>query len=213
MYKSNFLELAESFPMYATVLYAQALHESGNFSSNIFQHTNNPWGMKYPTVRPADNDGYWISGNGTKWSKYTDVDQSIRDRILWDEYNNIQPPVTDADIMVYLNMIQAKGYAEDPNYISKVMQFINSLGVQLDEVVINGPQQNSFMSGISFGMICLFAVVAYVFFRLTKKKSSYRRTFRRRPARRRRTTRRRTTSGRRRTTRRRTTRRKSTRRR
>ena len=51
-------------PMYAVALYSQAVHETNNFTSNIYQNANNAFGMRIAGVRPQNRVGVFETANG-----------------------------------------------------------------------------------------------------------------------------------------------------
>lgn len=170
--KDTFLDLvAQGFSVYyADVLYAQALHESGHFTSNIYQNTNNCFGMKQPKVRPTTSLGGWTGTNGVKWANYTDVSSSIEDRILWDGYNKIKFPETPEEVKQYMQNVQSKGYAEDPQYISKVLALTGKLsGTSAETSTGGGIISIGNESRGKWGLWVIIGLVALFFFSNQKK--------------------------------------------
>jgi len=94
-------------------VFAQAYHETGGFTSNIFKMNNNMFGMKYPTKRPTTAIGQL---NG--YALYNNTTDSIRDLLLWfHQFGTIPNFQTVEEYATYL---KEKGYYEDSlqNYIA-----------------------------------------------------------------------------------------------
>lgn len=166
---------------YAAALYAQARHESGNFTSNIYLNTNNCFGMKQPKVRPTTSLGGWTGSNGTIWANYSSIVSAVEDRVLWDNYFQIQPPESARDIQRYFNDIQSKGYAEDPQYVQLVMNIANNIFNEFkdfeNEPIMESETKQSIFSSATFW---IYAIVAFVVFTIIfKKKKTVKRYYKR----------------------------------
>lgn len=102
--------LLENNAWYPEILLAQAKLESGNYSSRIFQSSNNLYGMKRVHKRPTTQQG------GDKgYGYYSNWCLSVLDRILWDKFTFKNKPSKEE----YLKAM--RGYAEDPHYIEKLI--------------------------------------------------------------------------------------------
>lgn len=126
--------LSESYcgnALYAKCLYAQALHESNYFKSQLSAQDNNLYGMK-PSAKRQKFWSYKVTyktDDGLEIFAGYDDDtgyQSILDRNDWDVHNKILPPNSPSDIVRYFTEVKAKGYATDPNYIKKVLTIVNN---------------------------------------------------------------------------------------
>lgn len=74
------------------LLWKQAVLETGGFSSPMSNTDNNQFGMHLPSVRPTVTAHYRYNINeGSNVSIYTSVFDSVLDRMLWDQYNSIEP--------------------------------------------------------------------------------------------------------------------------
>ena len=102
----------------ARIIVAQAQHESGNFTSPLFQSDNNLFGMKMPSKR----DKTFIAGpsarirkseGSTPYASYKNVSDSTKDLILsWHkaintDWSKIQTPEQ------YAAYLKSKGYYGD----------------------------------------------------------------------------------------------------
>ena len=91
--------------LHPEIVYAQAVLETGNFTSRIFRESHNLFGMKLPKIRPTVATGERY-GHAT----YCHWKDSVDDYLLWQEmWSNIE---TEA---VYYTLLQ-RVYAEDQNY-------------------------------------------------------------------------------------------------
>ena len=87
----------------AGFLVAQALHESGRFSSDLWKRSFNCFGMRKANVRKQS-----IKGQTTNlYVTYYNVVQAVYDRYLWDKYNKILPKEnkTIAEFIIRLNLL------------------------------------------------------------------------------------------------------------
>jgi hypothetical protein len=105
--------LVQNGAWYPDILLKQAKIESGNYTSNVFQNSNNLYGMKKVGRRNTTQlqDTYFGYGCYTNWCL------SALDRILWDifYFNDIKP--TEEDYMKAMEK-----YAESPNYTKLLKQ-------------------------------------------------------------------------------------------
>lgn len=87
-------------PQAALFLTAQTMHETADYSSNVFKQNNNVAGIKIPRKRKSP----FIEGVGTaapaneskdqkynKYAKYKDVKSGAMDLLEWMKYNKIDP--------------------------------------------------------------------------------------------------------------------------
>jgi flagellum-specific peptidoglycan hydrolase FlgJ len=98
-------------------VFAQAVLESGNFTSKLFQSANNLFGMKIPSVRESTAIGQTKSG----YSKYDDWNFSVYDYFLWQDYMfKKHGDLTKSQYLALLGRI----YAEDKRYVSSIKRVI-----------------------------------------------------------------------------------------
>lgn len=100
------------------IVFAQALLESGEFTSKLFKSANNLFGMKVPSKRESARIGSTPSG----YSRYEDWSLSIYDYSLWQEY--ILKNKGDLTKNQYLALL-GKVYASDKRYVSSLKRVIN----------------------------------------------------------------------------------------
>jgi hypothetical protein len=102
----------------AIAIVRQSQLESGNYTSSLFKNANNLFGMKKPRIRKTlSNEGSYLLPEG-EFATFDTLAESVLDRVLWDQYFKIN---IDLSVLDYLVEVQSKGYAEDPNYIKKVL--------------------------------------------------------------------------------------------
>lgn len=119
--------------VYAVVLYAQAIHETGRFTSNVYRNANNAYGMKVAKVRPQNRVGSFGA-----YALYASVEDSILDRIAWDAYNSISPVDNINDIQEYMRTVIPR-YAEDPDYFQKWFTYVREVLNQFRDSVDSVP--------------------------------------------------------------------------
>lgn len=119
----------QSGAWYPEIIMAQFILESGSGTSKIASTARNFYGMKYigtkgrPTLQiPSMN----VGGYGI----YINWQHSILDRVLWDDYvfNKTIPSKEQ-----YLNKISSI-YAEDPDYIDKILRIANKWEAKTDSI-------------------------------------------------------------------------------
>lgn len=103
--------------VYLAVLLGQADLETGGFRSRVYMEANNMFGMRPAERRPQNRVGIMDTANG-KFAIFQTLNESLRDRIAWDSYNNIERPMTWDDASVYMAKVMKKGYTHETNYIS-----------------------------------------------------------------------------------------------
>ena len=94
---------------------AQSKVESANYSSNLFERSNNAFGMKNANQR--SQLGYAVAGDS--YRHYDSLEQSIQDFILWLDYTKF--PLVN-DVNSYARALKDRNYFE-----SSQSDYINAL--------------------------------------------------------------------------------------
>lgn len=115
------------FPRYWTIptslIYAQAKHETGNFTSSIFKENKNLFGMKQSFNTKG---GFIETGTSRGHAVYKNWFDSIRDYFIRQKNGfNIKALTVEK----YINETLNSNYAEDKNYKNKWLNTYNSLPV------------------------------------------------------------------------------------
>lgn len=102
---------------------AQAMHETGIFTSPLFLKYNNAFGMKQPTQRKTTSKGISESGYAT----YASVEDSIADMDLY--FQAKQYPDVFANVSEYVIKLKEKGYFEATlkSYTNAVAKHLNAV--------------------------------------------------------------------------------------
>lgn len=69
-------------PALAVLLVAQARHETGNYTSNVFKSCSNAYGYKYVGQATAEG-ACTMSPEGNNYARYRSVEQSVTEVTLW----------------------------------------------------------------------------------------------------------------------------------
>ncbi len=106
---------------------AQAMHETGYFTSNVFKNNKNYFGMRQPSVRDTTS-----LGDKGGYASFATLPDSVTDYVLWWRYKD-QPPqyeIANLDsVKDFVKKLKAKGYYEDSviNYQNGVNKALNTL--------------------------------------------------------------------------------------
>lgn len=108
-------KIVESNVKFPDIVFAQAILESGYFTSQLFKTTNNLFGMKYPKIRK----NFAIGKSKSGYAVYSHWTKSVDDYIEW------QKRTIKSNLNIsrsgYLQKL-SKIYCTDPSYISKINQ-------------------------------------------------------------------------------------------
>lgn len=98
---------------------AQAMHETGRFTSDLYKTQNNAFGMRCPVIRPDKN-----AGCKNDYSVYRNAGKSLADLFEWFDYT-LFPEVVD-DSSQYVNALLVRGYFTDSpdNYLSGINKYL-----------------------------------------------------------------------------------------
>lgn len=126
-YLIQYLSDAGYDPAMAKMIVAQSRHETGNYTSKLFQDWNNPWGMMHPLKRTTASAGANPSGFAT----YENLDDAARDYVYYLQalgYNQSYP-----DVRAFVSELKKKGYFEDnlTTYMSSVNSIYKSLKISV----------------------------------------------------------------------------------
>lgn len=100
------------------LIYAQAVHETGRFTSDIFRESNNLFGMKLPSRRKTT-----ATGENRGHATFKNWWASIWDYFLRQSYFNVSGSSDKSFIADTVDGVNGKfKYAEDPEYLKKWLQ-------------------------------------------------------------------------------------------
>jgi len=110
----------------AMILTAQAMHETGLFTSKIFRENKNLFGMRQPRTRETTS-----KGELNTYASYESYQDSVLDLLMWLSYNSIEP--AEMSVKDYVSAIKGKSYFEDKltTYYSAVNKHFNNLRYEL----------------------------------------------------------------------------------
>ena len=115
--------LAKSkYKAYTCWITQQSAHETGYWKSKIFNDFNNGFGMGVPRIRESLRIGNYLASNGENFSTYKNFEDSVKDYLLYAEYFNM--PTNFNNPQQFVDFLESKGYAEDPNYSKKLLKLI-----------------------------------------------------------------------------------------
>jgi uncharacterized FlgJ-related protein len=109
------------YPGTAEMITAQAAHESANFTSLIFKHNNNPFGMKLPGTRFT-----CAIGENLGHAVYEDLAAAAYD--YWLYYKARKYPSTWENIDAFIEALKMNNYFEAPvNSYKKAVKYFYKL--------------------------------------------------------------------------------------
>lgn len=116
----NALALAGMNPITAQFAFAQAAHETGNFTSPLFFTNNNCFGMKMPTKRNTTADREQLG-----YAHYKTYQDSASDFAIYYKYVALSEGLQTID--QFITGLYNKNYFEDTleNYLAGVKHFYN----------------------------------------------------------------------------------------
>lgn len=94
---------------FSLIILAQARHETGNFTSDVFWENNNAFGMKQPKKRQTTCIGT-NRGHGV----YEDLRSNVTDYVLWMQMVGL--PCHEENLLSYVITLKKKRYFEDNLY-------------------------------------------------------------------------------------------------
>lgn len=119
--KENLVKKIKSLDIkYPHIVYAQAYIESGNFKSKLFRTNNNLFGMKEAKSRIN-----LALGSRRGYAYYRNWEDSVLDYAFYMTYKSKYLNSEDS----YYSML-SKSYAENPNYVSVLKNFINKNNIK-----------------------------------------------------------------------------------
>ena len=89
------------------ILTAQAMHETGNFTSRLYIEQNNLFGMGHPIIRETTS-----TGDVRGFANYATLEDSVTDMFLWLTEFKLKPTYTDSKDFV--KDIRQNGYFTAP---------------------------------------------------------------------------------------------------
>ncbi len=153
----HFLKQWYGFSKISTkLIYAQAYHETGNFTSKVFKQNKNPFGMRQAKIRKN-----YATGTNLGHATFSSLFNSVRD--YFERQKNFRIDKTsDAK---YINSTVNSNYAEDKLYKQKWENTFNT--IQISPVIQNSNKI------IGFLIIAFLVYMAFLLFRIyTEKKGS-----------------------------------------
>lgn len=120
-------------PVLAGLLLAQAKHESGNFSSNLFRKYNNAFGYNYVSGARWQTGAGTKADNGMPIAVYASVGDSAREIVDW-IYRRVKEGKFPANLDLirtpdeYAHLLKNAGYYQDniSNYTEGLKNFFQS---------------------------------------------------------------------------------------
>lgn len=159
---------------------AIAMHESANFTSNVYLQNNNAFGMRMPTQRKSP----YIVSTGTlppasegvtPYAKYKNVEDSVLDFLHLMEYQKLN--WNNAGMLTYKNVVvwmKEHGYYTDStaNYANAVGRWIDTMNDILTPVLV-APNSVKKKWWLIWWVWAIFVVLTVgILYLVTRKKTS-----------------------------------------
>jgi len=124
---------------FAQLVLTQMMHESADFTSNVYKRNNNPMGMKVPRLRKSP----YILGAGTKaptnegptpYARFASLTDAVKDLFHWLRYNKIKFNEIST-ISQYVAALKSKSYFGNSDsgakiYVAGLINNFRKLGVK-----------------------------------------------------------------------------------
>ena len=160
-------------PALATLLVAQARHETGNYSNNQTKINNNLFGFKYSPNSRFSKKGN-ISPEGDSYAKFDSVGDAIQEYVIrymgkksneggnrLQEFNKLKAN----DTTTFANKLKGYGY-----YGAEVKDYIRGLNAALTRIKIvafYNKNKTAVNSTVGIGLV-LIGIAAYLYIKKTK---------------------------------------------
>lgn len=126
-------------PMLASLVVAQAAHETGNFTSNFFKNYNNAFGYSYVPGAMYQSGAGGIADNGQPVAAYSSLENSVKEIVDW-IYRRVKEGKFPADLKTitepeqYAQLLKNAGYYGDSvtNYARGLRNFFVRVVDQLN---------------------------------------------------------------------------------
>lgn len=115
-YNSLYKTIVDMDIMFPDIVFAQAVIESGNFTSKLTKVNNNIFGMRLPKRRETTAIGKGKSG----YAIYCSWVDSVKDYLHWQNYFLKGKETTREEYLLLLDRV----YAEDKRYVSVIRKKI-----------------------------------------------------------------------------------------
>lgn len=133
-------------PVLASLMVAQAKHETANFRSSVFRTNKNAFGYKYVKGAKWQVGSGKVSPEGNSYAQYESVYNSARDvagwiKRRWKDFQNVKTPSE------YASALKKNGYYGDTvtNYLKGLNAFFKSIS----------PQAAGLSVAVAFFLSCL----------------------------------------------------------
>lgn len=135
--EAKILELEQGIP--ASMVVGIAVLESGGFSSFLFEHAKNPFGMRATHPWQGDTFVMYHEGADAPFRKYVHAKEAIQDfSVLLYSHAWLADALNcpDGDVNCYLNKLSAStkpkhpGYSRDPKWGEKIKGIIQRYGLK-----------------------------------------------------------------------------------
>jgi len=127
---------------FAQIVLTQMMHESADFTSNVYKKNNNPMGMKVPRVRKSP----YILGAGTgapsnegptPYARFASLSDAVKDLFHWLKYNKIKYNQL-TNIQDYVAALKSKSYFGSSDsgakiYTAGLINNFKKLGVKITQ--------------------------------------------------------------------------------
>ena len=127
-------------PVLASLLVAQAAHETGNFTSNLFRSFNNAFGYMYVPGALYQVGAGSLADNGQPIAKYNSIEDSTKEVIDW-IYRRVADGKFPKDLTTitnpnqYAELLKNAGYYGDTvsNYAAGLRKFFANVVQELEK--------------------------------------------------------------------------------
>ena len=136
-YDSLYQEIVKNNIEYPEIVWSQAILESGNFKSEVFNSNNNLFGMKFPRKRSTTSVG---SNRG--YAKYESWKESVKDYKLYQTHYFKDKKINRSEYFRHLNRVYCEIGSSYSDRVKKIIKKMYSPKFQTPKHLKDGLMNN-----------------------------------------------------------------------
>jgi uncharacterized FlgJ-related protein len=132
-YESLYQEIVRNHIEYPEIVWAQAILESGNFKSEVFNSNKNLFGMKFPRRRTTTSIG---SNRG--YARYESWEESVKDYKLYQTHYFKDRKINRSQYFIHLNRVYCEIGSSYSDRVKKIIKKMYSPKFEIPDYLKDG---------------------------------------------------------------------------